>query len=281
MKSNNEMAQDILFKVSNIKRERELKRNRLCRVSVIALALVLLTALSFSFSLNSPKTQTHTDISSSTGSEQNKNSFLVVANATHQTETVIKKGNNLSVPFGGMLIVKRTPNQTVEEMDAVMLELASKLTELYGKDNGCQIFGNQGKTTVYFGTADYLKLKTENPSSIEKITLSCSENGRLSISAKDALGSLGEFTKSIRRGEEITLTGKEYKEIYSKDGAMLIDWFLSESLLNSLQEEPDTPLSSISDEIKINISYIDGSEESFCVLLEFDDNGTLKATYKN
>ncbi|MBR5827450.1 MAG: hypothetical protein IKY78_10265, partial [Clostridia bacterium] len=147
----------------------------------------------------------------------NRNFFVMVASAVDETEIVINKESDVKMPLGGILVAEDTRGMSYSQKDVVMLKLKERLAELYGLDNGWQLMGIAEDTTIYFGTADYLKLKVEEADNVESITLSCSENGKLTLSDKSVLGFVSEYIKTIRQGDSITITGKEYKEIYGKE----------------------------------------------------------------
>lgn len=285
MKTDKEMTQDILNHIKNIKKERAIMKKRVYKLTAISCAFAMIFIAAFAF-LNTgintlPDNSDNVDVNDGT-MQINRNFFVMVANAADHTETLLNKEANVKIPLGGILMVEDTAGMSASEKDAVMLNLKSRLSALYGLDNGWHLVGSQEETTIYFGTADYLKLKVEDADSVENVIISCSENGKLTISAKSLLGSVlpSEYIATVKQGTSITLTGKEYKELYGKDDGMTIDWFLSESMKDTFKSAPETPLSSVNDIITVTINFVDGSNETFAIELSFDDEGILSSTYK-
>lgn len=285
MKTDKEMTQDILNHVKNIKKERTIMKKRIYKLTAISCAFAMIFIAAFAFfntGVNTlPDNSNNVDVNDG-ATHLNRNFFVMVANAADGTETVINKESGVKLPLGGILMVEDTKGLSGSEKDAVMLKLKNRLSELYGLDNGWHLVGSQEETTIYFGTADYLKLKVEDADSVENVIISCTENGKLTISAKSLLGSVlpSEYIATVKQGTSITLTGKEYKEIYGKDDGMTIDWFLSESMKDTFKSAPETPLSSVNDIITVTINFVDGTNEIFAIELNFDDEGMLSSTYK-
>lgn len=285
MKTDKEMTQDILNHVKNIKKERTIMKKRICKLTAISCAFAMIFIAAFAFfntGINTfPDNSNNVDVNDG-ATHLNRNFFVMVANAADGTETVINKESGVKLPLGGILMVEDTKGLSSSEKDAVMLKLKNRLSELYGLDNGWHLVGSQEETTIYFGTADYLKLKVEDADSIENVIISCTENGKLTISAKSLLGSVlpSEYIATVKQGTSIMLTGKEYKELYGKDDGMSIDWFLSESMKDTFKSAPETPLSSVNDIITVTINFVDGTNETFAVELNFDDEGILSSSYK-
>lgn len=285
MKTDKEMTQDILNHVKNIKKERTIMKKRIYKLTAISCAFAMIFIAAFAFfntGVNTlPDNSNNVDVNDG-ATHLNKNFFVMVANAADYTETLLNKEANVKIPLGGILMVEDTKGLSGSEKDAVMLKLKNRLSELYGLDNGWHLVGSQEETTIYFGTADYLKLKVEDADSVENVIISCTENGRLTISAKSLLGSVlpSEYIATVKQGTSITLTGKEYKELYGKDDGMSIDWFLSESMKDTFKSAPETPLSSVNDIITVTINFVDGTNETFAVELNFDDEGMLSSIYK-
>lgn len=285
MKTDKEMTQDILNHVKNIKKERTIMKKRIYKLTAISCAFAMIFIAAFAF-LNTgintlPDNSDNVDVNDGT-MQINRNFFVMVANAADHTETLLNKEANVKIPLGGILMVEDTAGMSASEKDAVMLNLKSRLSALYGLDNGWHLVGSQEETTIYFGTADYLKLKVEDADSVENVIISCTENGKLTISAKSLLGSVlpSEYIATVKQGTSITITGKEYKELYGKDDGMTIDWFLSESMKDTFKSAPETPLSSVNDIITVTINFVDGTNETFAIELNFDDEGILSSTYK-
>ncbi|MBQ3136753.1 MAG: hypothetical protein IJB74_04645 [Clostridia bacterium] len=277
MKTDREMANDILCKVNDIKTERRLTRNRICKCTAITCTFALIFVAVFSLFIGGTtiKNEGTTTIAENIS---NKRAFLMVANAAYETETIINKDADVTLPMGGILMVKDTKGMTFSEKDTVMLELKKRLIQLYGKDCNWHLHGIQEDTTVYFGTADRLKVKIEDTDSVDNISVSCTGNGKLTVSDKSKLGGLpSEYIKTVKQGTLITVTEKEYTEFYAKNDGMEIDWFLSEILTDAFNSSPDMPLSEVEDEITISINYTDGSSEAYTVSFSFNDEGMLSA----
>lgn len=278
MKTDKQMAQNILCRVNEIREERRTIKNSLLTLTAVTCAFALMLTSVFSLYFGRSPLSDSTTSAAAEGA-QRKSAFLLVAGAAYETETLINKEADVILPLGGILTAKDTKGMTNEEKDTVMLGLKDRLLELYGKECSWTLKGVQEDTTVYFGTADYLKVKAEDSGSIDSITISCTENGKLTVSDKSKLGSAlpSEYIRTVKQGASITVTGKEYAEIYGKADGIRIEWFLSDEMISALKESPDTPLSTVNDEITVIINYTDGSTEKYTVSLSFDDDGILSA----
>lgn len=277
MKTDREMAQDILCKVNDIKKERRIMRNGILGLTALtcAFALIFMSVFSFYYSKTQPESLT---ASATTEASPRTSAFLMVASAASESETPVIYGSDVTLPMGGILIAENTKGMTSEKKDAIMLRLKERLLSLYGKDCAWLLKGTQEDVTVYFGTADILKLKIENCESVDNVTISCTDNGKLTVSDKSKLGSSpSEYIKTVKQGASITVTGKEYAEIYGKAEGMRIEWFLSDNMTDIFRASPDTPLSAVKDEITVKINYSDGSNETYTVSFSFDDEGMLSA----
>lgn len=283
MKSDKKMTEDILIKVSQTEQRKKQQKKTATKTlgSFFAFALILFIGLSFfnNSTVTPPGKESDTTIENSTQKTADKAFSLIVANAAEEKTTVFHKENNITIPLGGILLVKNTENMS--DVNRIDYELKLKLQELYGKTSGWHIHGETGETAVYFGTMDSLALSIDDPDSVESITLSCTDNGEITIRDKVDGINLENFVKSIKQGQNITVTGEEYENIYGKDGKMAIYWFVSEELKETLKNAPDTPLSTVSDTITGVISYIDGTKETFTISLNFNDNGELSAVYSH
>lgn len=277
MKTDKEMANNILCKVNEIKEERKAFRNGILSLTALTCAFALILASVFSLYFgNTPKANTNSSVTTETAPR--KSAFLMVASAAYETETLINKDSDVILPLGGILTAERTEGMTAEGKDTVMLELKERLLELYGKDCNWFIKGIQEDSTVYFGTADFLKIKVDDSQSVNSVSISCTENGKLTVSDESKLGSSpSEYIKTIKQGASITVTGKEYTELYEKADGISIEWFLSDEMIKTFKASPDTPLSTVKDEITVTINYTDGTTEKYTVSLTFDDDGILSA----
>ncbi len=277
MKTDKQMSQNILCRVNEIKEERRAVKSGILTLAAITCAFALIIASVFSFYFGSSPL-TDKNLSATADGARRTGTFLMVASAAYETETLINKDADVVLPLGGILTAKNTNESSFSEKDMIMLELKEKLLNLYGKDCDWHIRGIQEDSTVYFGTADFLKLKVEDSESVDNISISCTENGTLTVRTKSKHdSSLSEYIKTARYGSTITVTGKEYAEIFEKIDGIRIEWFLSDSMVNIFKASPDTPLSKVKDEITVKIDYTDGSTEIYTVSLSFDDNGLLSA----
>lgn len=285
MKTDKEMTQDILNHVKTIKREKNIMKKRMYKLTALSCAFALIFIAAFAFFNTDidllPDNSNLTDISTENSDRLlNRSFFVMVANAADDTETIIRKEADVRIPLGGILIVEDTKEMSDSDKDAVVLKLKEKLFKLYGKDNGWHLVGTQEETTIYFGTADYLKLMIEESDNVENIIISCTENGKLSISDRSIISSPSKYIETVKQGTSITITGNEYQEIYGKENGMRIDWFLSENMINAFKAAPETPLSSASDIITVTINFVDGTSKTFAIELNFDDEGMLTSIYK-
>ena len=283
MRSDRDMAENILSKVNIMNQKKTERKNIISKTAAFALAFVMLAAAGITlFNGNTPLAPDNSGdstITSATSNILNKNFCLIVANAATATETTLGKESNVSVPLGGILFVKDTRGMSDLDINKIPYELKVKLQALYGTESGWKIHGESGETALYFGTMDHIRIKLDNPDSVEKITLSCTANGQLTVGDESLLASLGKYVQTVKTGDVITVTGEEYKTVYAKNDGMTFDWFVSETLKNTLKAAPATSLSSVNDVITGVITYTDGTQESFTLSLTFDNDGNLTTRY--
>lgn len=280
MKTDRDMAENILNRVDEIKSARAQRSKMIRKTTSITCVIALIFAMAMSsFTGSAPVIPEESTSDATTSSVQvNKGFFLMVANAADD-ETTYYKESDVNIPLGGILQIKNTKGMSREAINKMSYELKLRLEELYGLDDGFQIIGLEEDVAVHFGTADKLRFKLADPSAVDCVTLTCTDNGKLTVFDETAMGKIKEFTKTIKEGNEITITADEYMNIYDKGKGVHIGWFLSESYAKQLTEE--TTLSEINDTITGKVAYKDGTEELFTIKLNFDDEGSLTSTYSS
>ena len=280
MKTDRDMAENILNRVDEIKSARAQRSKMIRKTTSITCVIALIFAMAMSsFTGSAPVIPEESTSDATTSSVQvNKGFFLMVANAADD-ETTYYKESDVNIPLGGILQIKNTKGMSREAINKMSYELKLRLEELYGLDDGFQIIGLEEDVAVHFGTADKLRFKLADPSAVDCVTLTCTDNGKLTVFDETAMGKIKEFTKTIKEGNEITITADEYMNIYDKGKGVHIGWFLSESYAKQLTEE--TKLSEINDTITGKVAYKDGTEELFTIKLNFDDEGSLTSTYSS
>lgn len=280
MKTDRDMAENILNRVDEIKSARAQRSKMIRKTTSITCVIALIFAMAMSFFTGSAPVIPEDSTSDATTSsvQVNKGFFLMVANAADD-ETTYYKESDVNIPLGGILQIKNTKGMSREAINRMSHELKLRLEELYGLDDGFQIIGLEEDVAVHFGTADKLRFKLADPSAVDCVTLTCTDNGKLTVFDETAMGKIKEFTKTIKEGNEIKITADEYMNIYDKGKGVHIEWFLSESYAKQLTEE--TQLSEINDTITGRVAYKDGTEELFTIKLNFDDEGSLKSTYSS
>ena len=280
MKTDRDMAENILNRVDEIKSARAQRSKMIRKTTSITCVIALIFAMAMSFFTGSAPVIPEDSTSDATTSsvQVNKGFFLMVANAADD-ETTYYKESDVNIPLGGILQIKNTKGMSREAINRMSHELKLRLEELYGVDDGFQIIGLEEDVAVHFGTADKLRFKLADPSAVDCVTLTCTDNGKLTVFDETAMGKIKEFTKTIKEGNEIKITADEYMNIYDKGKGVHIEWFLSESYAKQLTEE--TQLSEINDTITGRVAYKDGTEELFTIKLNFDDEGSLKSTYSS
>ena len=280
MKTDRDMAENILNRVDEIKSARAQRSKMIRKTTRITCVIALIFAMAMSsFTGSAPVIPEESTSDATTSSVQvNKGFFLMVANAADD-ETTYYKESDVNIPLGGILQIKNTKGMSREAINKMSYELKLRLEELYGLDDGFQIIGLEEDVAVHFGTADKLRFKLADPSAVDCVTLTCTDNGKLTVFDETAMGKIKEFTKTIKEGNEITITADEYMNIYDKGKGVHIGWFLSESYAKQLTEE--TALSEINDTITGKVAYKDGTEELFTIKLNFDDEGSLTSTYSS
>ena len=280
MKTDRDMAENILNRVDEIKSARAQRSKMIRKTTSITCVIALIFAMAMSFFTGSAPVIPEESTSDATTSsvQVNKGFFLMVANAADD-ETTYYKESDVNIPLGGILQIKNTKGMSREAINRMSHELKLRLEELYGLDDGFQIIDLEEDVAVHFGTADKLRFKLADPSAVDCVTLTCTDNGKLTVFDETAMGKIKEFTKTIKEGNEIKITADEYMNIYDKGKGVHIEWFLSESYAKQLTEE--TQLSEINDTITGRVAYKDGTEELFTIKLNFDDEGSLKSTYSS
>lgn len=283
MKTDRDMAENILSRVAEIKSVREQRNRALRKTAGVTCVIALVFAMTMTFFTNDRQSEvvvgSTTDITdSAVQNDTNKGFLLMVANAADE-ETTFYKESGINIPLGGIMQIKNTKGMSRETINRMSYELKLRLQELYGLDDGFQIVGLEEEVAVHFGTADKLRFKLIDPSAVDYVTLYCTDNGKLTVFDETAMGKIKEFTKSIKSGQEIVITGDEYMNIYDKGNGVHIGWFLSEDYVKTLDE--NTELSEISDTIAGKVTYKDGTEELFTISLNFDDEGNLTSTYNS
>lgn len=280
MKTDRDMVENILNRVDEIKSARAQRSKMIRKTTSITCVIALIFAMAMSFITGSAPVIPEESTSDATTSSVrvNKGFFLMVANAADD-ETTYYKESDVNIPLGGILQIKNTKGMSREAINKMSYELKLRLEELYGLDDGFQIIGLEEDVAVHFGTADKLRFKLADPSAVDCVTLTCTDNGKLTVFDETAMGKIKEFTKTIKEGNEITITADEYMNIYDKGKGVHIEWFLSESYAKQLTEE--TTLSEINDTITGKVAYKDGTEELFTIKLNFDDEGSLTSTYSS
>ena len=280
MRSDRDMAENILNKVDIMNRKKTQRKNIISKTAAFALALVMLAAAGITlFNGDTALTTDNSTGTAETSNILNKSFCLIVANAATATETEINRARNVSVPLGGILFVKDTSGLTEDEISRIPYEMKVKLQALYGTESGWKIHGEDGSVAVYFGTMDHIRIRLDNPDSVEKITLSCTANGQLTVADDSHMTDLSQYIQTVKTGDCITVTGEEYKSVYGKNDGMTFDWFVSETLKDTLRSAPDTALSSVYDVITGTVFYADGTQESFSLTLTFDNEGNLSTDY--
>lgn len=278
MKTDKNMADNILSRVSEIQSARAQRNRTIKKIAGVTCVFAIIFALSFGFfgGTADKHPEPSSDAVTETGQAVNKGFFLMVANAAND-EVAFYKETDINIPLGGIMQIKNTKGMSREAVNRMSHELKLRLEELYGLDDGFNIIGLEEEVAVHFGTADKLSFKIADPSAVDYVTLYCTDKGKLTVFDESAMGNIKEFTKSIKEGSEIVITGDEYANIYEQDKGMNIKWFLSENYIKELDE--NTALSEISDTITGKITYTDGTEELFTITLNFDDEGKLATTY--
>ena len=279
MKTDRDMTENILGRVAEISAVRAHRKRTVQKIASVTCVIALIFALTTTFFGNRVTELPEGSSASETQTNTNRGFFLMVANAADETESAYYKETNINIPLGGILQIKDTKGMSREAINRMSYELKLRLEELYGLDDGFQIIGLEEDVAVHFGTADKLRFKLADPSAVDCVTLTCTDNGKLTVFDETAMGKIKEFTKTIKVGNEITITADEYMNIYDKGKGVHIEWFLSESYAKQLTEE--TTLSEINDTITGKVAYKDGTEELFTIKLNFDDEGSLTSTYSS
>lgn len=281
MKSDKEMFNDVLMRVADVRQQKKQQKKIAVKTLSVAFAFIFVFMAGLTvFNDGAEPSVTLSDVTSEAVSVNtvNKAFSVVVASAAENSEVIaINKESSVSIPFGGLLYVKKTSSTAGANIAAY--ETECKLNEIFGENDKCSVIGIEGDTCVYFGTVNYLSLKIADADAVEEITFSCGENGKLFITDNTLIGNIKEFHKTIKTGKEIIISGEEYKNVYEKSEGMVFKWSPSEELHEKFSNNPETSFSSAGDSIDVVIRYNDDTEESFTINLSFDEEGILKADY--
>ncbi len=304
MKSDKKMAQDILLRVNEEAENRSQRKKNTLKITGTAMALTLVFAAAFSFmnigKPTAPTEATNTGTAENSVSQEikapavsplNKNYSLIVANAAEAAFTGEESAydifeftteSNFIIPVAGILQITDISGMTPHEISYVSHKLHLRLEEKFGENKSFSIKGSEIQPyAVHFGTLGRLAVKAEDSSALESIVISCTNEGKLTVSDiyAAAMGDSQSFLASFKEGQEITVSGEEYMKRYNKEEGMHFDWFPSPETEEMLRRNPDTPLSEINDKITVTINYIDGTSEQFTLTLSFDNDGILTMIY--
>ena len=305
MKSDREMVESILKKAH--KKESKMKKTRKITALALTLAVAICAAAGAGIMMHkTPSTVTPAAPDSSVSKEAETArpnaasgfALLVASAADVQPGDVLTKAEHASgvkLPISGQLVIENVSGMNEEEKSLYHNQLnerlfgdwqISKISYQIGVAESENYIGSlafQGKFIVFADDTDAL----------EKIEMRCGANGQLVIMPAMWNGKMPamsrEWFAAIRGGQSLTVSAQEYTDVYLNNDVeeesgktepigMFVNYDMSEAFLNEKELNPDLGYEQFADEITFRAVYKDGSENSYTVLLTFDENGTLTAS---
>ena len=305
MKSDREMVESILKKA----REKESKMKKTRKITALALTLAVAICAAAGAGImmrKTPSTVTPATPDSSVNKEAETArpnaasgfALLVASAADVQPGDALTKAEHASgvkLPISGQLVVENVSGMNEEEKSLYHNQLnerlfgdwqISKTSYQIGVAESENYIGSlafQGKFIVFADDTDAL----------EKIEMNCGAFGQLVIMPAMWNGKMPamsrEWFAAVRGGQSLTVTAQEYTDVYLNNDVdeesgktepigMFVHYDMTEAFLNEKELNPDLGYEQFTDEITFRAVYQDGSENSYTVLLTFDESGMLTAS---
>ncbi len=310
MKSDSEMVESILKKAHE--KEKSMKKTK--RITAIGLAVVLAVCAAAGVGFLTHKTPSATvpvtdgpsdpsvsDTAETAAPNAAHGFALLVASAAQaeaeETVTPVTHASGVKLPVSGRLVIEDAAGMSEEERNLRQAQLNDILTAEWmtskssyhvshaASESYIGSLGVQGKFIVFVADADAL----------EKIELGCGAYGKLMVMPAMQYGKVpvmsAEWRAAVRQEQSLTVTAEEYTEIYLNCDAdettgevtpigMYVNYDLSEALLAEKELHPDMGYEQFADEITFRAVYLDGSENTYTLLLTFDETGALSVSMK-
>ena len=307
MKSDREMVESILKKA----REKESKMKKTRKITALALTLAVAICAAAGAGImmrKTPSTVTPATPDSSVSKEAETArpnaasgfALLVASAADVQPGDALTKAEHASgvkLPISGQLVIENVSGMNEEEKSLRLNQLSENLSREWQissighhigvaeSENHIGLLAFQGKFIVFADDVDAL----------QQIEMTCGAYGQLVImpamwhGKMPALGR--EWFAAIKGGQSLTVSAQEYTDIYLNSNVdeasgstepigMFVNYDITEAFLNEKELHPDMGYEQFADEITFRAVYKDGSENSYTVLLTFDESGRLFANIK-
>ena len=224
--------------------------------------------------------------------------LLVASAADVQPGDALTKAEHTSgveLPISGQIVIENVSGMNEEEKSLYHNQLNERL---YGDwqitSTGYHI--GVAETENYIGTLAFqgkFIVFADDTDELEKIEMNCGANGQLVIMPamwNGKMPALGrEWFAAIKGGQSLTVSAQEYTDVYLNNNVdeengktepigMFVNYDMSEAFLNEKELHPDMGYEQFTDEITFRAVYKDGSENSYSVLLTFDESGMLTAS---
>jgi len=250
-----------------------------------------MVAFAVIFSYNLPNI--NTDCKKETTSQTQKNnlmqSFIMVASAAEaeQQEKFEKLEINDTFPFAYSISVTDVRNMTEQEKSSVAKQCADDLDEKTKEIVRSHSAGDFYTASVcsheniVFGSVSLnsIKLDLKNKEKIESINIRCSSKwGSVEYVDENNCGVDEEKGVALvpPHGNEITVAIEDYDE---EKG--IIYWTNSVEMEETLNNNPDLPLSIFKDTATITVNYKDGQKAIGVIDVAFNDDGNATFTCKD
>lgn len=122
------------------------------------------------------------------------------------------------------------------------------------------------------------EIEPDGKKQISSIRLQCGRYGQIRYwDCRESVPLQDRFPE----GSDLEISADTYYEIMdSSSGTPLrIWWNPSQEMLNALSQDPARPVSAFTDTLIFTVNYTDGSTERCTIDLQFDETGTMNATY--
>ncbi|MBQ9859050.1 MAG: hypothetical protein IJO76_00025 [Clostridia bacterium] len=280
MRSHKEMTDAVLRRRDDYMQRQKRRQKAL----TVVCFLCLLTATAVGTGLALPRTLPDGSVSAPPTSEAvtvAMESRLYLASG--QQETLLQEG--LSLPAAFRLSVKDIRNLSEEEIESVYtIEQEAAENVVYEHADTIAHAGTLRRENVIVSLVRLgtFELEIDDPRKVAFISgRTASEYGRVEFFyhypdiPKDEYGPYSD--------NEMTLSGEYYqilvRQQQSGTGRLEINWRPDTLLYDTLDRNPDLPLSTFRDTFSLMVEYNDGSLEEHVVEIAFDDDGNATPCY--
>lgn len=283
---------------SAISEEPEEAQNPVCyqpqilRRTVAAVLAVFIAALAifgtFRISANLPEIPS----SETPRSAHGQIGLIVVSAAGNEAEEAFSVPTHteaaMELPIKGLLAVERLADDTDRTRIAAEHSIYGKMRDYLqyqtadSKTHRVSILP-MTNVLVGYGTLDTFVLNVPDADALRSIRISLDGFGVMELMPAD----MSDFRPwEYLSDKEIVLSKEQYENTYLTDNTMqgtglFTYWSVCADLLNELNKDPGFSLSDIRSVVTFTVTYTDGETQSFQVEITFNDNGEMRAVYKN